>query len=112
MTPLTVCTNGFFEPKSFREALCQSRALVSGSIALQFFSGHRRETDLDIYVRSGMWAPLANFLMKSGYRETREGGRYKTVEVYNYQKGDQKVQVMQSYLDPVEAIHDFHSPWS
>lgn len=99
----------FFDPEPFREAHSQSRALVSGSTALQFFTGYRWETDLDIYVQAGRWTPSANFLMRSGYIEASERTRYKCMEVFNFLKGNKKVQVMQNYNDPIESIAGFHS---
>lgn len=123
--------------KDFRELQARTGAVISGSMALQFFGRIRYDkSDLDIYVEHGQCLQIAKFLEDIGYlykprpsqgselaarvdHVARNLGRIKLddghylgrgmADVFNFDKGDQKIQLITAVNDPVEVILAFHS---
>ena len=119
---------------SLQEMMIQTRAIISGSTALQFFARTRYDnSDLDIYIPKGSLKKGADWLLAHGYEsekripapedpedlfpnacaETPE--RYdcldEIVGVYSFKKGNPSkvVQLVATRREPIYAILDFHS---
>ena len=75
----------FRDPKAFRSQLGRFDALVSGSLALQFFERVTwDDSDIDIFVENG-----ANAESMISYIKNKEGYRFSRIsELCNYEFGD------------------------
>lgn len=126
----------FSSPLAFRQIQARTGTLVSGSVALQFFSrSYYPEADIDIYVHMKFRLEVADFLFKDGYTFAPEQGQdadfqkassdhylkfadiYKYKEVitaFTFEKKNEDGKVMKAQLIiaaecPLQAILGFHS---
>ncbi|KAJ6495908.1 hypothetical protein DFH09DRAFT_1002254 [Mycena vulgaris] len=118
--------------KHFREIQAQTGTLISGSTALQFFERVRwPRSDLDIYAHREFATIPAHFLVGNGYifnprpnqnpdllaqlsKTTKDRltlsylGRGIS-DVFDFSKGDRKVQLIVACSTPMEIILSFHA---
>ncbi|KAJ7590234.1 hypothetical protein C8J56DRAFT_1140083 [Mycena floridula] len=119
----------------FRAIQSLTGALISGSTALQFFDrSFYKGSDLDVYVEKRYSAELALFLQRIGYtfmpRKNQtprlpdalnkihrgtvkfNGGLYSgrgIADVYDFRKGEKKIQLIAARSCPMDIILSFHS---
>ncbi|KAF9017328.1 hypothetical protein BDZ89DRAFT_1140807 [Hymenopellis radicata] len=114
---------------AFVQVLRQTKAYVSGSAALAYFTrnvNHDRVGDLDIYVVVAAADFIATFLRKQGYHfvpyqwqshfeEFRSDERLRPylgehiLDVLNFNNGDETVQLIVVKSSPLAAVLDHHS---
>ncbi|KAK7028455.1 hypothetical protein R3P38DRAFT_927432 [Favolaschia claudopus] len=117
--------------EQFRRMQQQTGTIISGSMGLQFFNRLTWEdSDLDLYVGRAMASLAAVFILENGYtfkaKENQElsislqlplsvnGQRMSYLgrgiaDVFDFHKGEQKIQLIVAVTSPMEITLNFHS---
>ncbi|CAK5277957.1 unnamed protein product [Mycena citricolor] len=112
------------EVRRFRDMQAESGTIISGSMALQFFSRTRwPESDLDLYVEERSRHHPVRFLDACGYKHIARHRRDKFLEMFDdyssgeatiidvmdFKKGNKKIQLIIASSPPMRIIVLFHS---